>query len=64
MHTGYCWGKPEENMPLLRPRRRCMDNIKMNLSEIEWGGTDQIDLAEDRSRWRVPVNRIVKFQVP
>jgi hypothetical protein len=27
-------GKPEENRPLERPRRRWMDNIKMDLREI------------------------------
>jgi hypothetical protein len=36
-------GKPG---PLGRPRRRWVDNIKMNLREVEWGGIDWIDLAE------------------
>ena len=31
-------GKPEENRPLGRPRRRWEDNIKMNLQEVGWGG--------------------------
>jgi hypothetical protein len=29
--------KPEANRPLGRPRRRLMDNIKMNLQEVKWG---------------------------
>jgi hypothetical protein len=29
-------GKPEVKRPLGRPRRRCVDNIKMDLREIEW----------------------------
>jgi hypothetical protein len=33
-------GKPEEKTPLGRPRRRCVDNIKMNLLETDWGGVD------------------------
>jgi hypothetical protein len=30
-------GKPEGNRPLGRPRRRWVDNIKMDLGEIGWG---------------------------
>jgi hypothetical protein len=33
-------GKPEENTPLGRPRRRKVDNIKMDVREIGWGGMD------------------------
>jgi hypothetical protein len=38
-------GKPEGNRPLGRPRRRWVDNIKMDLREIGWDGMDWIDLA-------------------
>jgi hypothetical protein len=38
-------GRPEGKRPLGRPRRRCVDNIKMDLREIEWDGMDWIDLA-------------------
>jgi hypothetical protein len=31
-------GKPEGNRPLGRPRRRWVDNIKMDLREIGWDG--------------------------
>jgi hypothetical protein len=41
-------GNPEGERPLGRPRRRWVDNIKMDLREIEWDGTDWIDLAQDR----------------
>jgi hypothetical protein len=34
-------GKPEGKTPLGRPRRRCEDNIKMDLKEIGWDGVDQ-----------------------
>jgi hypothetical protein len=33
-------GKPEEKRPLGRPRRRWVDNIKMDLREIGWDGFD------------------------
>ena len=41
-------GKPEEK----RLRRKWVDNIKMDLQEVGWGGLDWIDLAHDRGRWR------------
>jgi hypothetical protein len=33
-------GKPERKRPLGRPRRRWVDNIKMDLKEIGWCGLD------------------------
>jgi hypothetical protein len=33
-------GKPEGKRPLWGPRRRWVNNIKMELREIEWGGMD------------------------
>jgi hypothetical protein len=44
-------GKLEGKRPLGRPRRRWMDNIKMDLSKIGWGGMDWIDLAQDRDQF-------------
>jgi hypothetical protein len=41
-------GKPEEKRPLGRPRCGLVDNIKMDLGEIRWGGMDWIGLAQDR----------------
>jgi hypothetical protein len=38
-------GKPEGRRPLGRPRRRWVDNIKMNFRQIGWDGVDWIDLA-------------------
>jgi hypothetical protein len=43
-------GKPEGKRPLGRPRRRWVDNIKLNLIEIGWGGMDWIDLTQDRDQ--------------
>jgi hypothetical protein len=47
-------GKPEGKRPLGRPRRRWVDNIKLDLIEIGWDGVDWIDLAQDRDQWEVP----------
>jgi hypothetical protein len=33
-------GKPEGKGPLGRPRRRWVDNIKINLREVGWDGRD------------------------
>jgi hypothetical protein len=40
-------GKPEGKRRLGRPRRKWVDNIKMDLREIGWGGVDWIELAQD-----------------
>jgi hypothetical protein len=44
-------GKPEGKRPLGRPRCRWVDNIKMDLLEIGWGGVDWIGLAQDRDKF-------------
>jgi hypothetical protein len=48
--------KPEGKSPLGRPRRRWVDNIRMDLGEVGWGDVDWIDLAKGRIRWRALVN--------
>jgi hypothetical protein len=57
-------GKPEGKRPLGRPRRRWVDNIKMYLLEIGWGGVDWICLAQDRDEWRALVNAVINLRVP
>jgi hypothetical protein len=47
--------KPERKRPLGRPRRRWVDNIRMDLGEVRWGDVDWIVLAQDRNRWRALV---------
>jgi hypothetical protein len=37
--------KPEGRRPLGRPRCRCVDNIKVDIVEVGWGGVDWIRLA-------------------
>ena len=41
-------GKPEGKRPLGRPRRRWVDNIRMDLQEVGCGNVDWIGLAQDR----------------
>jgi hypothetical protein len=57
-------GKPEGKRPLGRPRRRWVDNIRMNLAEVGWGDVDWIGLAKDRNRWRALVNSVLNLRVP
>jgi hypothetical protein len=57
-------GKPEGKRPLGRTRHRWVDNIKMDLREIGWGGIDWIDLVQDRDQWRAFVNMVMNLWVP
>jgi hypothetical protein len=57
-------GKPEGKRPLGRPRRRWVDNIKMDLGEIRWDGRDWIELTQDRYLWRALLNTVMNFRVP
>jgi len=57
-------GKPEGKRPLGRPRRRWEDNIKMDLQEVGCGGTDWIELAQNRDRWRALVIAVTNLRVP
>jgi hypothetical protein len=57
-------GKQEGKRPLGRPRRRCVDNIKMDLVEVGWGDVDWVDLAQDMDRWRALVNSVLNLRVP
>jgi hypothetical protein len=57
-------GKPEGKRPLRRPRRRWVDNIRMDLGEIGWGGVDWIGLAQDRDKCRAFVNSVINLRVP
>jgi hypothetical protein len=55
---------PEGRSPLGKPRRRWVDNIKMDLREVGWDGRDWIDLAQDMERWRAYVNVVMNLRVP
>jgi hypothetical protein len=51
-------GKPEGKKPLGRPRCSWVHNIKMDLRETGWDGTDWIDLAQDRDQWSALVTMV------
>jgi hypothetical protein len=57
-------GKLEGRRPLGRPRRRWVNNIKMDFREIGWDGMGWIDLTQDRDRWRALVNAVMNLRVP
>jgi hypothetical protein len=57
-------GKREGRRPLGRPKRRWLDNIRMDLVEVRWGDVDWIALAQDRDRSRALVNSVLNLRVP
>jgi hypothetical protein len=56
--------KPEGKRLLGRPRRRWINNIKMDLLEIRLRVVDWIGLVHDRYRWRALVNSVMNLRVP
>jgi len=57
-------GKPEGRRPLGKPRRRWEDNIKIDLQEVGCGGSEWIQLAQDRDRCRALANAVMNLRVP
>jgi hypothetical protein len=57
-------GKPKGSRSFGRPRRRWVDNVKMDLTEIGWDGMGWIDLAQNRDQWRALVNAVMNLRVP
>jgi len=57
-------GKPEGKRPMGRPRRRWVDNIRIDLQEVGCGYMDWIGLAQDRDRWPTLVSAVMNFRVP
>ena len=57
-------GKPEGKRPLGRPRRRWVDNIRVDLQEVGCGYMDWIGLAQDRDKWRRLVSAVMNLRVP
>jgi hypothetical protein len=52
-------GKPEGKRQLGRPRRRWVDNIKMDFREEDW-----TDMAQDRDWWTALANTVLNLRVP
>ena len=62
-HQDSCRGNRREK-PLGRPRRRWVDNIRMDLQEVGCGYMDWIGLAQDRDSWRTLVSAVMNLGVP
>ena len=60
VHMGFRWGG---NRPLGSPRHKWEDNIKVGLQEVEYGGIEHIDLAQERARLYALVNVAMNLQV-
>jgi len=57
-------GKPEGKRPLGRPRRKWVDNIRIDLQEVGCGYMDWIGRAQDRDRWWTLVSAVMNLRVP
>jgi len=57
-------GKAERKRPLGRTRRRWENNIKMDIQEVQCGGVEWIDLAQDRDMWPALVKAVMSLRVP
>jgi len=57
-------GKPEGRRLMGRPRRRWVDNIRMDLQEVGCGYMDWIGLDQDRDSWRTLVSAVMNLRVP
>jgi hypothetical protein len=57
-------GKPDRKRPLGRPRRRRVNNIKIDFLEIVSGSLDWIGRTQDRDRLRALVNAVMNLRVP
>ena len=57
-------GKPDGKRPLGRPRRRWVDNIRMDLQEVGCSYMDRIELAQHRGGWRTLVSAVMNLRVP
>jgi hypothetical protein len=57
-------GKPEGKRPLVRPRRKWDNDIKMDLQGMGFGCMDLISLVQDREIWWVLVCLVMNLRVP
>jgi len=57
-------GERRGKRPLVRPRHRWEDNIKMDLQEVGCGGMDWSELALDRDMWQALVTMVMNLWVP
>jgi hypothetical protein len=55
------WETQKGKRALGKPRRRWVDNVKLDHREIGWNGMDWINLVQDKDQWRALVNTVMKF---
>ena len=56
-------GKPTGKTPLMRPRHRWEDNIRMVLEEIDINAGNWVDSAQDRNYYRALLNVALNFRI-
>ena len=57
-------GKPEGKSPLGRPKRKWVDNIRMDLQEVGCGYVNWIGLVQDRDMCWTLVSAVMNLRVP
>jgi hypothetical protein len=57
-------GKPEGKRPIGRPRCRLVNNSKMDLREIGYGGMYWIDLVQDKDQWKALASTVMHLRLP
>ena len=62
VHTGF-WRRNLRGKDHWQDMRRWKDNIKTGLQRVG-GGTDWIDLAQDREKCREAVNAVMNLRLP
>ena len=63
-HIRSIGGKRVGERPLGGSRRRCKDNIKIDLQEVGCGSMDWVSMDQDIDRRRALVNAVMKLRVP
>ena len=63
MHTEFGWGNLRRKRPFGRPWCVWEVNTIMILQEVECGGMDWSDQAQDRVRWRSLVNKAINHYI-
>jgi hypothetical protein len=56
-------GRPKGKKPLVSPRHRWEDNIKMDLREIVIDGVNWIHMAQDRVWWQAFVSTVMDLRI-
>lgn len=57
-------GKLERKRALARAAHKLEDNVKMELQEIGWQGSNWLDLTHGRDKWQALVNTIKDLRIP